>query len=203
MSPRSLAKATGATTYEGAPCPKGHGTLRSTRNCQCVQCERDSARVFMRARRAADPVRVRRQEIAAKLRKHFGLTEAQYAEMFSAQNGRCAVCTGKLISRLDDSRPFDKGTGRVPNAVGRVDHDHATGKIRGLLCSNCNQGLGKFRDNPTILLKAVGYLRASATPQAQSSGPRESLSEIEPGNRDLESSVRRGSRQDELSPFID
>lgn len=46
-----------------------------------------------------------------------------------------------------------------PRAAWVLDHDHATGKFRGYLCQNCNSGLGKFKDNPITLLKAVEYLQ--------------------------------------------
>lgn len=198
---RAFALALGQSRYNGAPCPRGHGTLRSTRNCVCVQCERDSSREAMRAKRKADPRGVRRAQVAARLQKTYGITEEQYAAMFAAQNGYCKICPEKLTSRLDDSRPLDKGTGRVPNAVGRVDHDHATGKIRGLLCSNCNQGLGKFQDDEKILLNAVGYLRASATQQARPVAERESASSVEPA-MGPQAEQYRGSRRDELHLFI-
>lgn len=202
MSPRSLAKANGATTYNGDPCPKGHGTLRSTRNCVCVQCERDSSREAMRAKRAADPRGVRRREAEAKLMKAFGITAERYQQMFDAQHGLCQICTGQLISRLDESRELRQGMRGTSKMVTRVDHDHRTGVVRGLLCSDCNLLLGKARDDEKILLKAVGYLRASATSQAQPVAGRESASEIEPemGPR-IERS--RGSRRDSLSPFFD
>lgn len=148
--------------------------------------------------RDTNPVAARRIAVKANLKRFFGLTVEGYDELFARQQGRCAICGLRLISQTDSTREFK---GQPPNEVGRVDHDHQTGVVRGLLCFGCNVGLGKFEDGEKLLLKAVGYLRASATPLAQSSGPRESLSEIEPGNRDLDSNVRRGNRLDELSPF--
>ena len=63
--------------------------------------------------------------------------------LLKEQDGRCAIC----------------GT-RNPGAYGwSTDHDHATGKTRGLLCNWCNPGLGNFKDNPELLRKAIEYLR--------------------------------------------
>jgi hypothetical protein len=47
-----------------------------------------------------------------------------------------------------------------PNRRLALDHDHRTGKLRGLLCHNCNQALGKFQDDPALLRKAAAYLEA-------------------------------------------
>lgn len=81
--------------------------------------------------------------------KHFyGLTVAQYEAMAKAQLYLCAIC-GKPESRLDKD-------GKPKNLC--VDHCHATDKVRELLCSLCNHGLGHFLDDPRILHKAIEYL---------------------------------------------
>lgn len=215
---KAEAKRLGQTRYiSSTPCSKGHGFERLVINGNCVECsrqtrresyrripaQRDAAREAARIKRTSDPLGARQSEVRTKLKTHYGLTEQQYAAMFTSQRGRCAICTESIVSRLDESRPQYKGRGAPSNSVARVDHCHSTNAIRGLLCSNCNIGIGKFRDEPKILLNAVRYLRESVTAQAQPVAERESVSEIEPGNRDLESSVRRGSRRNELSPFFD
>ena len=78
----------------------------------------------------------------ANLKHRFGMTLEEYDELFEAQNGGCAICGGS-------------------NASGRrlaVDHDHETGTVRGLLCFECNVGLGKFKDDVTIVRRATRYL---------------------------------------------
>ena len=77
------------------------------------------------------------------LMRLYGITTDKYNKMFSDQNGCCAICETHICS-----------TGRSL----AVDHDHETGKVRGLLCSNCNTALGKFKDNKLILQKAIDYL---------------------------------------------
>ena len=72
------------------------------------------------------------------LQKSYGLTEAELEVAVYLQGGACAIC----------GRP----------APEHVDHDHATGRVRGVLCFNCNQGLGNFRDNRETLRQAVAYL---------------------------------------------
>ena len=75
------------------------------------------------------------------LKQCYGLTPEEYDSMLHLQNGVCAICGGtETVGRL------------------AVDHCHETGKIRGLLCTNCNQALGKFKDDPTILANAITYL---------------------------------------------
>lgn len=85
----------------------------------------------------------RRYVIAARM---YGLDEASYREMAALQNGLCAICLKAPSGRAEK-------TSRL-----HVDHDHATGKVRGLLCYRCNHGLGSFLDSRELLLRAVAYL---------------------------------------------
>lgn len=91
-----------------------------------------------------EPIGVRRQ----KLKSSYGITLEQYAEMLVAQNGVCAIC----------AKPETVIHRNILNPLG-VDHDHETGKIRGLLCRKCNSGLGNFNDDPNLMVKAISYLR--------------------------------------------
>jgi hypothetical protein len=81
------------------------------------------------------------------LRTTFDITLADYGRMLVEQEGKCGICGGEETSTRN---------GKV-KALG-VDHDHTTGKIRGLLCVACNTGIGKFKDNRDLLLAAVKYL---------------------------------------------
>jgi len=83
-----------------------------------------------------------RKSVAATKRKgRYGITDEQYAEMLVRQEGRCAICRTPPRDRALD-----------------VDHDHETGEIRGLLCRNCNKGLGEFRDDAKLIQRAIDYL---------------------------------------------
>jgi hypothetical protein len=86
------------------------------------------------------PSRKRELRIIAQ----FGIDNARYDAMLAEQNGGCAICGS------------EKSSARGERLA--VDHCHKTGAVRGLLCSNCNQGLGKFKDNAAQLRKAVAYL---------------------------------------------
>lgn len=76
--------------------------------------------------------------------KTYRLTAQQFDELWDRQGGRCAICSAIL------SIGTQNGT--------HVDHDHDTGRIRGLLCPSCNRGLGQFKDDVDILKAAVSYL---------------------------------------------
>lgn len=78
----------------------------------------------------------------------YGITMEQFFALAAQQQNLCAICGVKLI--LTGSRTHRKAA---------VDHDHVTGKIRGILCGSCNVGLGNFRDDYRLLLRAVAYLK--------------------------------------------
>lgn len=79
--------------------------------------------------------------------RYHGIDVPSYQSMIEAQNNQCAIC-GKEETR--------KLKGNVMRLC--VDHNHRTGKIRALLCHDCNSGLGKFYDSPDLLTKAAVYL---------------------------------------------
>jgi Recombination endonuclease VII len=74
-----------------------------------------------------------------KLKHRYGLTFEAHQEMFEAQGGKCALCGERTAAD--------------------VDHDHNTGKVRGLLCRACNLGLGMFKDSVDGLERAIAYLK--------------------------------------------
>jgi hypothetical protein len=80
------------------------------------------------------------------LRRYYGMSVEQFAAMRDAQGGGCGICR----------EPFTK----TPH----VDHDHATGTVRELLCGPCNTGLGRFRDDPERMEAAAAYIRKHRAP---------------------------------------
>lgn len=148
--------------------------------------------------RDANPVGYRHGQTKSRLKRVYGISSEQYLKLMEDQNGECALCELPIISLLDNDRDFK---GRPDNNIARVDHCHETGRVRGLLCFGCNVGLGKFRDDTKLLLKATRYLDSNRTAQAQPVAERESASEIGAGKPGPQVEQYRGSRRDELSPF--
>lgn len=96
----------------------------------------------LRKARAKDPERFRDYD----LRSNHKVPPGTYKRMYDAQNGKCAIC-----EREDGGQ---KGKFRF-----HLDHCHDTGVIRGLLCHNCNVGIGNLRHDEKLLHRAVEYLR--------------------------------------------
>jgi len=154
------------TTFIGKPCRKCGETERYlSGNHNCVSCSKknsqrrhkegkpqrwskenaDRVNELNRAKYQSltqdeKRIRNRKQQLAL-----YGLTLEDYNLRLSKQNGVCAIC-GK------EEAISSKG-------VLSVDHDHKSGKVRGLLCDTCNRGLGHFFDNTEYLTNAILYLQ--------------------------------------------
>jgi hypothetical protein len=79
------------------------------------------------------------------LKRKFNMTTDCYARLLEAQDYKCAIC--KLPEHEN-----------VPHKVLAIDHCHTNERVRGLLCTPCNTGLGLYKDNPRLLLAAAKYL---------------------------------------------
>lgn len=86
--------------------------------------------------------------------KRLGSSRQEYEELLHKQNGRCAICGSK--------KGHTSKLGKESNLA--LDHCHATGKTRGLLCGKCNRGLGWFNDSIDLLKKATDYLENNLGP---------------------------------------
>jgi hypothetical protein len=108
---------------------RGEGKLKA----HCKKCETD------RLKRYAKTEQGKKKSQERNRKYYYGLDNFAYETLYKAQEGKCAICKKdiKLV----------------------VDHDHKTGKVRGLLCDWHNRALGLFQDNPEFLEEAAKYLR--------------------------------------------
>ncbi len=123
--------------FTGKPCKNGHVAERWKYNGMCVECKRD-------ADRASNITAGKRYRV----KKLYGVTVEDVKQLCINQNNKCAICSDDFVD----------------THLTQIDHCHVTGKVRGLLCINCNWLLGKSRDNPELLRAAAKYLeRAKGT----------------------------------------
>lgn len=104
----------------------------------CKSCNKERNRRW----RQANPERSSRTSFKSALKFNYGLTLEQYTELLQSQAGVCAIC-------------------RTPNRDGKrlaVDHNHETGKIRGLLCQGCNFAIGHLKEDPQLFDAAKEYV---------------------------------------------
>ncbi len=92
--------------------------------------------------RKENPQKAKDQHKLYSLRELYGINLNQFNIMFERQNGCCAIC----------QKPFPT------RSTAHVDHDHSSYTVRGLLCNNCNNGLGRFYDDPEILRSGARYI---------------------------------------------
>lgn len=120
--------------FTGEPCKNGHIAERWKYNGMCVVCKREADR--------SSNLKAGKKYWT---KKNYGLTMEQVSDMAMAQQNSCAICEEKFSDAYKT----------------QIDHCHATGAVRGLLCINCNWLLGKSRDNPDLLRAAANYLERS------------------------------------------
>lgn len=106
---------------------------------RCKDCDREKQRLY----RKANPEKAKDIDLF----QSFGIRYEQYNKMYNDQKGCCAIC-------LKHSSEFKRALA--------VDHCHATGKIRGLLCYLCNTSLGKIKDDISILERMIKYLKTNS-----------------------------------------
>jgi hypothetical protein len=106
---------------------------------------KEDQRAAQKRWREANRERHAAQTRAAKLMQKYGLTIADFDALLESQGHRCAICPSTV--------PGGRG-------AWHVDHDHQTGKVRGLLCSHCNRALGMFKDDPEALRAAANYVES-------------------------------------------
>ena len=82
------------------------------------------------------------------IRRTYGIDKAGFIELVSLSGGKCMICDRELDLTTRTNQP---------NKL-QIDHDHVTGKVRGILCFSCNTALGKMQDSPETLKKAARYL---------------------------------------------
>ena len=121
-------------------------TGRSYRNSYCKDCGNKKRRQYKQSPRPGQNY-IRQRNL-----KSYGLTVDQYDEMLTAQGGVCAICN------LPETHvsSFTKKIRRLS-----IDHDHKTGKIRGLLCSSCNRAIGLLGDDAERIKAVLTYLEKS------------------------------------------
>ena len=125
-------------------------------HCGACRCEyyreknnTDQHRTRARTKYANSP----EMQLKAKknwLRSRFGIEYEDYMEMIERQDNKCAIC-GREENR--------KWRNKISRELA-VDHDHESGKVRGLLCASCNTAIGLMQDDVTLLAKAIDYLQS-------------------------------------------
>ena len=117
---------------------KGRPPVKCCKRCGGTEFKRYGTRqnrecVACRSKRVKD----------ATLRRNYGISLEQYDDLLKVQGGRCAICR---VDMEEYPRRFS------------VDHCHISSRVRGLLCLQCNVGLGNLRESPSLMMRALEYL---------------------------------------------
>lgn len=112
------------------------------------QANKEEIKAKRPAYHAKKRVHIRKNLRQRRLMVRYGITEEEYRLMIGLQEGCCAICRVQF-----DFIGVNKGN------KPEIDHCHATNKIRGILCGNCNRALGLFKDDVDALQEAINYLK--------------------------------------------
>ena len=129
------------------------GDTYYARTSKCKKCHTKNTNAWKKANKATYNsykrlwrIKNKDSEWARGIQYRYKVTEADYKRMLGSQGGACAICKCK------------ENIFRGRSIYFCVDHDHATGKVRGLLCSACNRALGLFKDDTSIIKSSLDYL---------------------------------------------
>jgi hypothetical protein len=116
----------------------------------CRECENIENRKKYIPRPPRIKTVLHKDEVKLKTKKRmlkyrYKLDYEDYIQMYNDQEGKCSIC--------GDIKDLGGNGGLL------VDHCHQTNEVRGLLCNNCNSGLGKFKDNEELLMRAIEYIK--------------------------------------------
>lgn len=98
---------------------------------------------FKAVKKYAATAKGKKAQRNSKLKTKYGISLEEYNDKLIKQNHKCAICG---VDEIEQNRNLC------------VDHNHKTGKVRDLLCSPCNTGLGMFKENIDTLIQAISYL---------------------------------------------
>jgi hypothetical protein len=104
---------------------------------------KEKSRAYSKRYYTSHKVSCNRASLDARLKRNFGVTLAERDALIQAQGGKCTLCERVF-------NPLDRAC---------IDHDHITGRMRGIICTSCNKALGLFKDSIPALTKALAYLQ--------------------------------------------
>ena len=113
----------------------------------CIECARERQKTRWASRSP-------RKRLEQHLKYKYGITHGEFCAAWEEQGGKCSICS----TELPDLMTYDNRRRGYA-----IDHNHETGKFRGILCLKCNSLLGMAKDSARILAKAIGYLERNGS----------------------------------------
>jgi DNA-directed RNA polymerase subunit RPC12/RpoP len=129
--------------FSGKPCLKGHISERYVLDYGCVQCKKEySISIKDKEIERGKLLRASGKAKKARLKNRYKISLEDLGVILERQGNKCLICGIELKSGI----------------YSHIDHDHKTGKVRGVLCKRCNNGIGYLMDDPVLLRVAAEYI---------------------------------------------